>query len=226
MCMTLISISKVLEVMRVWMRPYISKWTDDGDHWTFNYDNGEFYWVWASNSTNVVVYIGAKLCHQGKCIKIWTEHDDNTNIMITEDSVVFIQDSDFEHFFRESMYDLFTRLENSNDEAEEVMNNNLEKEAKDTGIKIDGSLPGIVTKSKFDLNFFELYKAYAIYDRANVCRHGILTSADENDLSFCTYGTGALRTDILIDIDEYLDGEYKIIPLIVSELCDLSDHSK
>lgn len=217
MCMTLISISKVLEVMREWMESFISVWTDDGDHWTFNYDNGEFYWVWASNSTNVVVYIGAKLCHQGKCIKIWSEHDDNTNIMITEDSITFIQDSKFEHFFRESIYDLFTRLENSNDEAEEVMNKHLENESKCTEVNIN-QLPGIIVKQKFDLKYFELYKAYAIYDQADVCIHGILISASEDVLAFCTYGMlGSDRTELMIDIHQYIKGKFKIKPLIVSE---------
>lgn len=96
------------------------------------------------------------------------------------------------------------------------MNGRLENES--TGVNVNfNQIQGIIVKQKFDLNFFELYKAYAIYDRANACRHGILTSANENDLAFCTYGTGALRTDILIDIDEYIDGEYKIKPLVEKE---------
>ena len=220
----IMTLDEVCEIMTNWMGQFVESWNANARHWTYEANVGEF--TWSVSDDNGTKLIGARLANQGETINIWTGEDVNDNIniedniIINDEKVLLDTHSKFiKEFPYPPMYNLFMKLEyrDGSEEAEAIANEFLEKESKDTGIKIDGSLPGVIVKQKFDLNFFELYKAYAIYDRANVCRHGILTSANENDLAFCTYGTGALRTDILIDIDEYLDGEYEIIPLIESE---------
>ena len=212
----------VCKIVYEWMTPTWKEWDENRfSSRSYSIDGDKFIWECFNHFTNQVIEIGGEFsCHN--CIEIWTGKRTNVNIFISEQGIVFNEDQIIFGFSRNAMHNLYELLvdafkDTTEEEAEEVMNNNLEKESKDTGIKIDGSLPGIIVKQKFDLNYFELYKAYAIYDRADACRHGILTSANENDLAFCTYGTGALRTDILIDIDEYLDGEYRIIPLIDNE---------
>lgn len=223
MNMVMETFDKVRKVVCGWMTPIWKEWDEDRLSWSYSTDADKFQWECFNHFTNDGIEIGGEFpCHN--CIEIWTGKRTNVSIFIGERGIVFNEDQFITGFSRNAMHNLYELLvdafkDTTEEEAEEVMNNNLEEESKDTGIKIDDYRLqlGVVTKTKFDLNFFELYKAYAIYDRADACRHGILTSANENDLAFCTYGTGALRTDILIDIDEYLDGEYKIIPLIDNE---------
>lgn len=220
MCEPMLSLNEVRTIMTKWIKPFIDKWENDGDAWRFESFPGEFYWFWSSKSSQINTGVGAKLICQGSCIAIWSINDNNTNILVKEDKVVLDEYSNFEHFNHDEMYDLYLALmyHDTEDEAEEIMNNNLDKESNPTGINIDSHKPGIIVKQKFDLNYFELYNAYAVYDQAGVCAHGILISANENVLTFCTYGIrGSGRTDLIIDIDEYTEGKFTIKPLIVSE---------
>ena len=224
MDMVMGNFDKVRKVVSEWMKPTCEEWDNNRFGWSYCSEPDNAEWECFNIHSNDEIKIGVDFAHHN-CIEIWTGKRDNVNIFISERGIVFNSDSGFIGFSHKELFTLWELLgkedfrNDSEKESEQIMNDNLEKESKDTGIKIDDYRLqlGVVTKTKFDLNFFELYKAYAIYDRANACRHGILTSANENDLAFCTYGTGALRTDILIDIDEYLDGEYKIIPLIDNE---------
>jgi len=217
----MLSLDEVRVIMTKWIKPFIDKWENDGDSWRFESFPGEFYWFWSCKSSNINTGVGAKLICQGSCIAIWSINDNNTNILVKEDKVVIDNEySNFEHFNHDEMHDLYLALmyHDTGDEAEEIMNNNLDKESNPTGINIDSHLPGIIVKQKFDLNYFELYNAYAVYDQAGVCAHGILISANENVLTFCTYGIrGSGRTDLIIDIDEYTEGKFTIKPLIVGE---------
>lgn len=97
-------------------------------------------------------------------------------------------------------------------------NERLRLENESTGVNVNfNQIQGTIVKQKFDLNYFELYKAYAIYDQAGVCTHGILISVNENVLTFCTYGNhGNGRAD-LYDIDDYIEGKFTIKPLVEKE---------
>ena len=221
MDMVMGNFDKVRKVVSEWMKPTWKEWDNNRFGWNYCSEPDNAEWECFNIHSNDEIKIGVDFAHHN-CIEIWTGKRDNVNIFISERGIVFNSDSEFLGFSHKEIYTLWELLgkedfRSDSEKAEEIMNDYLDKESNPTGIDIDSHKPGIIIKSKFDLNWFELYKAYAIYDRTNVCRHGILTSANENDLAFCTYGTGAHRTDILIDIDEYLDGEYKIIPLIESE---------
>ena len=223
MDMVLGNFDKVRKVVSEWMKPTWEEWENNRFGWSYCSEPDNSEWECFNIHSSSEIKIGVDFaCHN--CIEIWTGKRDNVNIFISERGIVFNSDSEFSEFSYKELYALWKLLEQedfSNDsekEAEEIMNDNLEKESNPTGINIDNHLPGIIVKQKFDLNYFELYNAYAVYDQADVCAHGILISANENLLEFCTYGIrGSGRTDLVIDIDEYTGGKYTIKPLIVGE---------
>ena len=47
--------------------------------------------------------------------------------------------------------------------------------------------------------------------------HGLLISLDEDELIFNTYNNVGQRTDVCVDINDYLERKYDIKPLIVKE---------
>ena len=71
-------------------------------------------------------------------------------------------------------------------------------------------------KFKFDLDYFELYKAYAVYDQGGECKHTVLRNATENKLEFIYYYKAG-PTYISVSIDDYLNKKFKIKPLVVDE---------
>ena len=223
MDMVMGNFDKVRRVVSEWMKPTWKEWENNRFGWSYCSEPDNAEWECFNIHSSSEIKIGVDFaCHN--CIEIWTGKRDNVNIFISERGIVFNSDSEFSEFSYKEIYALWKLLEqedfrnDSEEEAEEIMNDNLEKESNPTGVNIDSCLPGIIVKQKFDLNYFELYNAYAIYDQAGVCTHGILISVNENVLTFCTYGIrGDGRTDLIIDIDEYIEGKFKIKPLIVSE---------
>lgn len=223
MDMVMGNFDKVRKVVSEWMKPTWKEWDSNRFGWSYCSEPDNAEWECFSIYSNDTIKIGVDFAHHN-CIEIWTGKRDNVNIFISERGIVFNSDSEFLGFSHKEIYTLWELLakedfrNDSEKEAEEIMNDNLEKESNPTGVNINSSLPGIIVKQKFDLNYFELYNAYAVYDQAGVCTHGILISANENVLTFCTYGIrGNGRTDLIIDIDEYTEGKFTIKPLIVSE---------
>ena len=222
MCTPLISFDTVREIMTSWMTQYIEEWTNEGLRWNYESDEGIFEWYKYSccQCQGYSVTIGARLANEGSTIIIWTDEQDNDNIIINDSGLVLNEHSSFyQHFDHGKMYDLFMKLKyrDNGEEAEKITNECLEKESKYTGININ-QIPGIKLKQKFDLDYFEMYKAYEIVDRLKTSStHGLLISLDEDELIFNTYNNVGQRTDVCVDINDYLERKYDIKPLIVKE---------
>lgn len=219
MCTPLIPFEEIREIMTRWMTQYTEEWTNEGQRWTYEVDAGTFEWYRYSFMSLPIMNIGARLANQGSTIIIWTGESDNDNIIINESGLVLNEHSDFDQQFDHGkMYDLFMKLKyrDNSEEAEKITNECLKKESKSTGIVIN-QVPGIKIKQKFDTDYFEICNAYAIYDKACECRHGLLANMNENLLSFRIYSSANNSYQLDVKIDEFLNGVYTIKPLIVKE---------
>lgn len=217
MCTPLISFNTVREIMTSWMTQYTEEWDNDGSRWKYESYAYDFSWYKYPVATLEGLLIGASLSDEG--ITIWTGVSDNDNIIISKDDIIFNDHSDFDEGFEHGkMYWLYTKLKyhDNSEEAEKITNECLEKESKCTGIVIN-QVPGIKIKQKFDTDYFEICNAYAIYDKACACRHGLLANMDENLLTFRIYSSANNSYQLDIKIDEFLNGVYIIKPLTVSE---------
>jgi hypothetical protein len=214
-----ISFDTVREIMTSWMTQYTEDWDNEGSRWNYESDEGIFEWYKYNycQCQGYSISIGARLANEGSTIIIWTDEQNNDNIIINDSGLVLNEHSSFyQHFDHGKMYDLFMKLKyrDNGEEAEKITNECLEKESKYTGIDIN-QIPGIKVKQKFDLGYFELYKAYAVYDQVGECKHAILRDATENSLEFIYYYAGP--THISVNIDDYLNKKFKIKPLVVDE---------
>ena len=219
MCTPLIPLEEVREIMTRWMTRYTEEWTNEGQRWNYEVDAGTFEWYRYSFMSLPIMNIGARLANQGSTIIIWTGESDNDNIIINESGLVLNEHSDFDQQFDHGkMYDLFMKLKyrDNSEEAEKITNECLAKESKCTGVVIN-QIPGIKIKQKFDTDYFEICNAYAIYDKACECRHGLLANMNENLLSFRIYSSANNSYQLDVKIDEFLNGVYTIKPLIVKE---------
>lgn len=112
-------------------------------------------------------------------------------------------------------------------EAEAVMNENLEKEAVDTDVKIDSYEKWkrnlkIVNIPKFDLNYFKRGVGYHVEKHACYpgAFDGILMEATENLLKVMKLGNSIHyeSTEIIeIPLKEYMNGEWHIVRLVEEE---------
>lgn len=212
MCAPLISFETVREIMTSWMTQYTEDWDNEGSRWKYESAAGDFTWYKYSNTDGV----GASLSDEGTVITIWTGASDNDNIIISKDGVIFNDHSCFgEEFSHGKMYWLYTKLKSHalsssiKLECHEPINDEIKKEPTKTP-------KGVIVRTKFDLDYFKLYNAYAVYDETGECKHGILRYATENKLEF-VYNCEAGRTLISVSIDDYLNKKFKIKPLVVSE---------
>ena len=117
-------------------------------------------------------------------------------------------------------------VEKSEKEADNVMNDKLEKESIDTGATTDNSYEiwknslKIVNVPKFDLSYFQTGAAYYVqkhqmgYDGFN----GIMFEVNENTLKVLKRGTqmnfGNDTEIVEIPLKEYLNGRWHIVRLV------------
>jgi len=203
MCAPLISFDTVREIMTSWMTQYTEDWNNEGRRWNYESNTSDFEWYKYPVTASEGLRVGASLSDEGTVITIWTGTISNHNIIIS-DGIIFNDHSDFDQGFEHGpIYWLYTKLK---DHA-------LSKSAK---LKCYTPIKGVVVRTKFDLDYFELYKAYAVYDQAGECKHAVLRSATENKLEFIYYDkTG--RTLLSVSIDDYLHKKFKIKPLVDNE---------
>lgn len=120
-------------------------------------------------------------------------------------------------------------VEKAEREADEVMNDKLEKESIDTNTTIDNSYEvwknslKIVNVPKFDLSYFQSGAAYCVRKHAmdDDEFNGIMISADENTLRVLKRGTHINYendTEIVeIPLKEYVNGRWYIVRLVKEE---------
>lgn len=211
----IMTLDEVREIMSRWMTRFTEPWTEQGEHWNYESDVGEFEWYVYNGGPN----IGARLANQGGTIIIWTGEDDNDNIIINDEKVFLNEESYWNRGFDHGqLYDLYMKLKyrDGSEEAEKITNECLEKESKDTGIVIN-QVPGIVVKQKFDTDYFKICNAYAIYDKQCECRHGLLANMNEDALVFRIYSSTNNSYQLDVKIDQFLNGVYTIKPLVDKE---------
>ena len=217
MCTPLISFETVREIMTSWMAQYTEEWDNEGRRWNYESNTHGFEWYKYPMVTSEGLRVGASLSDEGTVITIWTGTMDNDNIIVSKDGIIFNDHSNFDEGFEHGpIYWLYTKLKDhalSRSAKLEPIEDEIEDEVADEPTKTP---KGVIVRTKFDLDYFKLYNAYAVYDETGECKHGILSYATENKLEF-VYNCEAGRTLISVSIDDYLNKKFKIKPLVVSE---------
>lgn len=216
MCKPLISFETVREIMTSWMAQYTEDWDNEGRRWNYESNTHDFEWYKYPMVTSEGIRVGASLSDEGTVITIWTGTISNHNIIIS-DGIIFNDHSDFDQGFKDGpIYWLYTKLKDhalSRSAKLEPIEDEVEDEVADKPMKTP---KGVVVRTKFDLDYFELYKAYAVYDQAGECKHALLRNATENKLEFIYYYKGGPAV-ISVSIDDYLNKKFKIKPLVDNE---------
>jgi hypothetical protein len=214
MCAPLISFETVREIMTSWMTQYTEEWDNEGRRWRYESNTHDFSWYKYSKG----LFVGASLSDEGTVITIWTGTCDNDNIIVSKDGIIFNDHSDFDQGFEHGpIYWLYTKLKShalSNSAKLEPIEDEVEDEIADE--PTTETPKGLMVRMKFDLGYFELYKAYAVYDQGGECKHAVLRNATENKLEFIYYYKAG-PTHISVSIDDYLNKKFKIKPLVDDE---------
>lgn len=214
MCAPLISFETVREIMTSWMTQYTEDWDNEGRRWRYESNTHDFEWYKYPMVTSEGLRVGASLSDEGTVITIWTGTNDNDNIIVSKDGIIFNDHSDFDEGFEHGkMYWLYTKLK-SHALSRSVKLEPIEDEVADE--PTTETPKGLIVRMKFDLDYFELYKAYAVYDQGGECKHTVLRNATENKLEFIYYYKAG-PTYISVSIDDYLNKKFKIKPLVVDE---------
>ena len=217
MCTPLISFETVREIMTSWMaQQYTEDWDNEGRRWNYESNTCDFEWYRYPMVTSEGLRVGASLSDEGTVITIWTGTISNHNIIVS-DGIIFNDHSDFDQGVEHGkMYWLYTKLK------DHALSKSAKLECytpiKDENKKEPTETPkGVVVRTKFDLNYFELYKAYAVYDQADEYKHAVLRSATENKLEFIYYDKTGPMHILSVSIDDYLHKKFKIKPLVDNE---------
>ena len=104
------------DIMSSWLKPFIDNVESSGGDWNGGSVTGGFCWGLYSGVGYRHRYIGARVCCDNeKTIvgyDICTEDMGNVNIKIRENSIEFIEDSNFRCFTKEEIEDLYDVLKN------------------------------------------------------------------------------------------------------------------
>ena len=96
------------DIMHSWVKPIIDNVESLGGSWGYGSAAGGFYWSLRSGG------IGAHLCYDDEKVivgyDIYTNYVNNVNIKIRENSIEFIEDSNFEGFSKEEIEDLYYKI--------------------------------------------------------------------------------------------------------------------
>ena len=103
-------------IMRSWIKPIIDNVESLGGHWNNGSDVGGFYWGLYYGVGSRRRIIGARLCYDNEKVivgyDIYTNYFNNVNIKIRENSIEFIEDSNFKCFTKEEVKDLYYKITN------------------------------------------------------------------------------------------------------------------
>lgn len=104
------------DIMRSWVKPIIDNVESLGGGWHGGSGAGGFYWNLFSGVGYRYRNVGARLCYDNEKVivgyDIYTNYFKNVNIKIRENSIEFIEDSNFKCFTKEEIEDLYDKLKN------------------------------------------------------------------------------------------------------------------
>ena len=104
------------DIMRSWVKPIIDNVESLGGYWYTGSSAGGFYWSLHSGVGSRGRCVGARLCYDNEKVivgyDIYTNYFKNVNIKIRENSIEFIEDSNFKCFTKEEIEDLYDVLKN------------------------------------------------------------------------------------------------------------------
>ena len=104
------------DIMRSWVNPIIDNVESLGGCWNYGSDAGGFHWSLADGVGSRYRIIGERLCYDNEKVivgyDIYTNYFNNVNIKIRENSIEFIEDSNFKCFTKEEIEDLYDVLKN------------------------------------------------------------------------------------------------------------------
>lgn len=110
-----ISKESLYYIISEWLKPELDSYDLMRDGWCYRLSNDGFFWQMHYYGGNECRDIGVCICHDDNDnsfigYNIWTYDIRNVNIRIREDSIKFIEDSEFKGFAREEMKDLYDRI--------------------------------------------------------------------------------------------------------------------
>lgn len=112
----MISEKSLCDIIANWIQPKIDEYGSSGGWYTVGSGANGSYWILYYKLGLHARTICERLCYDDKndCIgyDIWTWYGDNVNIKIRKDSVEFIEGSEFEHFSKEEIRDLYDKIKN------------------------------------------------------------------------------------------------------------------
>ena len=115
-CIKMITKDTLYDIMRSWVKPIIDNVESLGGYWNYGSTAGGFDWHLHYGVGDRRRTIGARVCCDNeKTIvgyDIFTDDLKNVNIKIRENSIEFIEDSDFQCFTKEEIEDLYDVLKN------------------------------------------------------------------------------------------------------------------
>ena len=102
------------DIMSSWVKPIIDDFESLGGHWTNGSLVDGFYWTLFGGVGCRYRAIGANICYDNEKVivgyDICTEDMGNVNIKIRENSIEFIEDSNFQGFSKEEIEDLYDKI--------------------------------------------------------------------------------------------------------------------
>ena len=115
-CIKMLTKDVLYDIMRSWVKPIIDNVESLGGYWYTGSSAGGFYWSLHSGVGSRGRCVGARLCYDNEKVivgyDIYTNYFKNVNIKIRENSIEFIEDSNFKCFTKEEIEDLYDVLKN------------------------------------------------------------------------------------------------------------------
>ena len=115
-CIKMLTKDVLYDIMCSWVKPIIDNVESLGGHWNNGSDAGGFYWGLYYGVGSRRRIIGTRLCYNNEKVivgyDIYTNYFNNVNIKIRENSIEFIEDSNFKCFTKEEIEDLYDVLKN------------------------------------------------------------------------------------------------------------------
>ena len=113
-CIKMITKDTLYDIMSSWVKPIIDNFESLGGHWTNGSLVDGFYWTLFGGVGCRYRAIGTNICYDNEKVivgyDIWTGGSENVNIKIRENSIEFIEDSNFQGFSKEEIEDLYDKI--------------------------------------------------------------------------------------------------------------------
>ena len=116
-CIKTITKDILYDIMRSGLKPIIDDFESLGGRWVSGRLADGFYWTLFGDVSCRYRVIGTNIYYDNKKVivgyDIWTGGPENVNIKIRENSIEFIEDSNFQGFSKEEIEDLYDVLKNN-----------------------------------------------------------------------------------------------------------------